>query len=52
MTKTKTRERREKFLWGFKFLKSLKFLIIFLLGKKMQMLMIVMILTLMEYCEE
>ena len=39
-----------KFLWSFKFLKSLKFLIIFLWGKKM--LMIVMILTLMKYCEE
>ena len=32
-----------KFLWGFKFLKSLKFLIIFLLSKKV---LIVMILTL------
>ena len=39
-----------KFLWGFKFLKSLTFLIIFMSGKKM--LMIVMILTLMRYCEE
>ena len=38
-----------KFLWGFKYLKSLKILIIFLLDKKM---LIVMILTLMKYCEE
>ena len=50
----------EKSLWGFELLKSLNFLIfIFLLDKKMQeengirvWLIIVMILTLMKYCEE
>ena len=38
-----------KFLWGFKFPTPLKFLIIFLLAKKM---LCVMILTWMKYCEE
>ena len=38
-----------KFLWGFKFLTPLKFLVIFLLGKKM---LYVMILTWMKYCEK
>ena len=38
-----------KLVWGFKFLTPLKFLIIFLLAKKM---LCVMILTWVKYCEE